>query len=150
MKNKLSKLCYFRKMNNDQKKAILQEFENTPYNGKKEEVDTYKQFKARVLTDFDADGFKIYMMVLNCITITILAILPLMFHFDGILFGVLVYACYALYAVMGVSIIVGLVSKKIRISKYKAHICALLIQILLTVADLIYILFEIAKALEGF
>ena len=152
MKRKLSKLCYFRKVSNSQKKELLKEFKDATRKATKEEKrETFQQYKTKILTNFEPDRFKAYMMALHWITIAILAILPVTFNFsEGLIFGLLVYACYGLFLLLGISAIFGLFSRRIKIFEYKSHILVFLLQILLAAADVFYILVEFAKALEGF
>ncbi len=158
LKSKLSNLCYFKKITRAERLKLLSEFEGEVNFKTADDSlpradvgEIYQTYRNRVITSYKADKYKIYLLVINLLIALCSILTPILFlDSSSSLFGVIVYFHYVLYPVLFVSILVGLVMRKVNVREYKYHLVAFAAQIILTSSALMFVLYKVAGALAAF
>lgn len=149
--NKLSALLYFTKIDKNEKAEMLESF-NQAFNGNttSDPDKIYRECKAKITLSYKTDVFKICLLVLSALSVLPLIFIPIVFNISAIASGLLVCVCYVLFPLLVICYAFGLIAGKIKFSQYKLHWGVLALQVALALADILYVLYQIASSLEGF
>lgn len=149
--NKLSALLYFTKISKNEKAEMLESFNQAFEESTASDPDkTYRECKARIALGYKTDVFKICLLALSTLTLFPLILIPFILSIDAISVGLLILVCYVMFPILIICYAFGLISEKIKFSQYKIHWVILALQVALAIADILYFLYQIAGALEGF
>lgn len=149
--NRLSTLLYFTKISKNEKTEMLESFNQSFEKSTASDFEkTYRECKAKIALDYKTDVFKICLLVLSVLTLIPLILIPFTLSIDAVSVGLLIIVCYILFPILVICYAFGLIGGKIKISQYKLHWGVLALQIVLAIADILYFLYQIASALEGF
>ena len=149
MRTKLVALCYFRNITKDEQANILVSFQENHLNI--DNKNRYWDYKKQIIAKYSIDWFKVFLLILSltilCCSIAVLSLFVMGYSTE---FGVVTYVLYGLYPVQLVSIVIGLIGRKIRFQEYKYHWLILFIQVGATLASYLFVIYKLADSLSAF
>ena len=151
LKSKLQNAGYFRNIPAADFKKILDRF-NSEISSPSSDADSiFLKYKLRLTSEYKLDVLKLGLFVINLMLLASSLIIPIAFFFKlTFLFAASTYALYGLYIVLAVLLIVGFVSKRIKIKEYKYHLFLFSAHFLFTVVGTTSVFYAIANALSKF
>ena len=150
MKNPFSKPSYFKKMTRKERREIFDTYKAEIQNGERPYIARANGMEA--LNSYKADCLKIGLLVLSLLSILGSIVAIISFYTGGELaYSISVYAeRYFLIPSLIISYIVGLFTRKIRLTEYGYHLLLLVVQFVVNVMAPLLILYEIARLGQHF